>query len=396
MFANDILKVLYKPQKAFKTIVENPRYIGPILIVLIFVALQTGFWYTHYSKQTFETTYPTGEQLGAWTQNTTLWSTVPASVINSNSADFINATNYGNSSLQLALTGSNSIAATLDFNGTANCNATGFPEVSMRIKQASPQTAPSSVMLYLYSDNSSDSYFSKDITSEFSGVAVDVWNNLTLAVGANASGWSTTGNANWEGLTDLKIEFTYPSSSDITLRFDAMFFRGTSETVISASGANFFIFFVQNALLQFLIQWLLLSALFFLLIKAFKGATTWKPLMIAVGFAMIVVCIQSVITMVAASTLPNVYFPIEAQALVPGEAQPPNVMAYQSALENFLLVYYAIQVAVLAWLAGLGTMIVHEVTELTWRNSVLVSAISVTLSFFVLPYIYLLLNIIAI
>ncbi|MCW4006427.1 MAG: hypothetical protein NWF04_07525 [Candidatus Bathyarchaeota archaeon] len=397
MFVTDILAVLYKPHKAFKKIVENPRYFGPIVIVILFVALQTSFWNTHYSKQNFEVTYPTGTQLGSWTQNTTLWTTVPAAAsVNSNLADFINATNYGNSSLQIALSDSSSLAATLDFNGTANCSSDGFPNMSMRIKQASPQASPNSVMLYLYSDNSSADYFAQDITSYFTSIDTEVWNNLTLAVGPDVQGWSTTGNAQWGSLTDLKLEFTYPTSSDITLRFDAMFFRGLSDTVISASGTDFYIFFVQNALLQILIQWLLTSALFYFLIKAFKGVTTWKPLMIAIGFALIVVCIQAAITTVAATTLPDVYFPIEAQALVPGEDQPAGVMAYQSALEGFLTLYYVIQIAALAWLAGLGTIIVHALTELTWRNCALVSVLAYTISFFVLPYIYLLLNIIAI
>ncbi len=75
----NIPRVLYAPQKVFKEIAENPRYLGPALVLILFVALQTGAYYVQYSKQHYELTAPIGTQIGAWTADNTLWTTDPES-----------------------------------------------------------------------------------------------------------------------------------------------------------------------------------------------------------------------------------------------------------------------------------------------------------------------------
>ena len=58
MILTDILKVLYQPHKVFKQIVQNPKYLGAIIVLLLFVAAQVAFQYTQYSKVYYEQTSP--------------------------------------------------------------------------------------------------------------------------------------------------------------------------------------------------------------------------------------------------------------------------------------------------------------------------------------------------
>src|SRR4030067_1858039 len=77
MVVNDILKVLYAPHRAFNDIVKNPRYLGPMLILVIFVAAQVGSAYVVASKSLVEQTMPAGDQADLWTENAALWQANP-------------------------------------------------------------------------------------------------------------------------------------------------------------------------------------------------------------------------------------------------------------------------------------------------------------------------------
>ena len=391
MILADILKVLYAPGKAFKQIVENPKYLGALIVLLLFVAVQTGAFYSYFSTQHYEASFPSGSDLGQYTQSTALWTTIPDVSVTRNDADFINGSYYGNSSLQFALSSSSNISITLNANGTVDCGPGGFQKLSMRLKQVDPQAVPASVTLYLYSSNSSANYFSHDLTPEFSNAAINVWNNLTIPLGS--SDWSSIGTAQWGNITGLKLAFTYSTSSNITLRVDGLFFRGVFQTVVEASSTNFYIFFVQNNVMQFVIQWLLLTVLLFALIKGLKGTVTFRPLMVAVGVSLVLLVVQALIALAVTSVLPSVSIPIEAQAIVAGETQTASIAAFQSALTTFSYVYLAVQVAVLAWMVGLGAIIVRSITPFPWSKSIIVSAGASLITFFVLPYIFALLNV---
>ena len=58
MILNDLAEVIYAPAKAFKKIVENPKYIGAILVLILFVGLAMGFEFVQFSKIYTENTMP--------------------------------------------------------------------------------------------------------------------------------------------------------------------------------------------------------------------------------------------------------------------------------------------------------------------------------------------------
>src|SRR4030067_1715809 len=73
MVVNDIFKVLYAPHRAFNDIVKNPRYLGPLLILIIFVAAQVSSAYVIADKSFVEQTMPAADQGDSWTENAALW-----------------------------------------------------------------------------------------------------------------------------------------------------------------------------------------------------------------------------------------------------------------------------------------------------------------------------------
>ncbi len=361
----------------FKQIVQNPKYLGALIVLLLFVAAQTGFYYSFYSKTNVEQTTPTITQIGAWTGNTTLWQASSGVAISSNYADFLNSTShvYGNSSLQFVAANSNSISATLSGIDQVNCGSTGYPNMSMRIKLVQPQASPEKVTLTLYSLGEGN-YFQYDLTSDFSSATADVWNNFTIPVGSG--NWQSSGDAKWENITALKLDFTFSTSSDITVRVQGLFFRGTYLNLIESDSMGFLILALPQAFTSFMFEWLVFTALLFIMIKVFKGNVVWKPLFIAVGFALIVMIAQSLVNTAAATTLPQIYYPVESASLanIAGEAQAiTNAIATQAA--TFSTISAVMLLATYAWTAALGVFIVRSLLpEFAWSKSIMISSAS--------------------
>ena len=369
MFINDILKVLYAPHKAFKEIVKNPSYLGPLLILIVFVAAQVGFYYVRASKIYSEQTMPTGLLADQWTENATLWQASSGVVITNNYLDFINATPafaggydyYGNSSIQFVLNnGTNLQMALADLDGSVNCGADGFKDLTMRVKIASPEAEPQNVTLYLYSLNDAN-YFSYDLTQLFSNSKTDVWNNITVPVGSGA--WSASNAAaKWENITSLRMFFGWSAESNIQIRVDGLYFRGIYENAIKIYGDQALLFnYALNSVTPFIFEWLVMTGLMYLITKGLRGTVFWKPLMVSVGLAFVTFIVQSLLLLATYSTLSAINVPVEYFAGVPGEFDAAN-QAILSALDQVSFVGGIVTIAVYIWTIGLGTFIIRAAT----------------------------------
>ena len=85
--------------------------------------------------------------------------------------------------------------------------------------------------------------------------------------------------------------------------------------------------------------------------------------MVAVGFALATLIVQSVILLVVYETsLPNISYPLEILANIPGEADVAYA-AVQNGIGQVLLIGSALQIVIYAWIVALGTFIVREVTS---------------------------------
>jgi hypothetical protein len=339
---------------------------------------------------------PAGDQGDVWTENATLWAASPGVTITNNYADLINGSYYGNSSIEFAVNNSTNIQMALkDLDGSVNCGADGFKNISLRVKLVTPDVKPENVTLYLYS-LSDLNFFYYDLTSLFFGSAVNVWNNITIPVGSGD--WSSSSaDAKWENITSLRMGFTWSSNSSIDLRIDGLFFRGVYRDLLGFYGISYFASSALNVITPFLFQWLLLTGLMYVIIKGLKGNVKWKPLMVAVGFALVIMVIQALIMIVTYTTLPNLYYPLEVLAGVPGEFD----VAYQvilDAIATVTLVGSIVQIMVYVWTIALGAIIARNITapvgegppivqQFGWLKSILVSGAGFLLTLLILGFI---------
>jgi hypothetical protein len=410
MVAKDILRVLYAPHKVFKDIIQKPGYLGPFILLLIFVLAQVGSSYVVASRSYIEQTMPVGDQRDVWTENAALWQAGPSVTIRNNTADFINSTlYYGSTSIEFAASNASNVWMELSsLDGSVNCGADGFKNVSLRVKMVAPDVKPENVSIYLYSLSGSNFYY--DLTQTFASSDVNVWNNITLAVGSGD--WlSSSADATWENITGLKMEFTWSSNSSITLRVDGLFFRGKFQDPFELYGISYIASSALNAIAPFLFEWLLLTGLMYLIIKGLKGNVIWRPLMVAVGFALVITVIQALILVVVYTSLPSLFYPLEVLAGTPGEFD----VAYQVILDKIAFVTFVggiIQLAIYVWTVALGTFITRaitgdkkiaeqvsmgkvtsdttissDVTAFSWMKCLLVSGASLLLTIIILGFI---------
>jgi len=369
----NIFKVIYAPQKAFKEIIQNPKYIGPILIMILFAAANMGYFYTIVSKTYVEQTLPTAEQLDKWTENATLW-TKPLGVdVKDNFVDYINGTYYGNRSIKFSIVNSTQISMQLNDIGPINCSGQdGYKNLHLRIKRTSPDDPPKNATIYLLSATSSD-YFYYNLTERFSNSTNKVWNNLTIPL-ATKSWLNNSADANWGNVTGLKLEFAWHINWNITLLVDGLFFGGIFKSQ-AENATSYMLNFSIVSFMQFTIRWVFLGGLLYIMTKAFKAKTVWRPLLILVGFALITMFVQAVINVAAFSTLPRLDYPLEFLGGVKGETEN----AYNKIMEKTLLVSQIsgyIQIAIIFWTIALCAIATRLLTEFSWSKSFLVATVA--------------------
>ena len=327
----DVFGVIYAPHKTFKRIAQNPKYLAIVIIVVLFVSLQTTYYYGYYSKVKYEQTMPPLNQLDAFTApaatSTVLdsimplvdkpWTTSEGASIGINKADYISQNFYGNNSLQFILFNGNRLSATLEqFGYTVNCGQDGFTLLSMSIKQGSPEVAqPTKGAITLYTANSTSNYFTLDITSMLKDSGINnynEWNNLTIPVGASAE-WQSTGTPDWSDVTGLQLDLTYPESSNVDVLLQGIFFRGQYLTYISVSGTGSFLGYAAfSNVMQIAFQWLILAAVVYVLFKCFKIANVvWRPIFIVMGFALMALVVVAAIGILSTFTLQTVCCPYD-------------------------------------------------------------------------------------
>jgi hypothetical protein len=181
-----------------------------------------------------------------------------------------------------------------------------------------------------------------------------------------------------------------------------LFFRGIYAASLDLYGSSVIVSSALGAATPFLFQWLLLTGLIYLLIKGLKGSVVWKPVMVAVGFALVTLVVQSIILLgVYAAMLPDLYYSVEFIVGVPGEAAMAS-QALQTTIAQVLEIGGAVQIAVYVWIIALGAFITREVTATTpvapqvegmpsvqqfgWSKCLLVSGASFLLTLLILGF----------
>ncbi|MEM0358055.1 MAG: hypothetical protein QXL77_06765 [Candidatus Bathyarchaeia archaeon] len=377
MFAYCIFKVIYAPHKAFKEIIQNPNYYGPILIMVLFIAANMGSAYLFAVKTYIETTEPSPslEKLDLWTENSTFWVPLNGANYAENFTDYIAGSCYGNRSIEFWVEQSDRIA--MELHGIeVNCSvAGGYTKVYLRIKLVGPESLPQNVSLYLYSRNG---VFYRDITSEFSNGAINVWNNLSIPLADEK--WR--GNTDWGNVTGLKLEFMWTQTLDtIRVFIDGLFFGGIYKPYVESVPA-YLGGYAAYSFMRFFLRWFLLGGMIYILTKAFKAKTAWRVSLTLAGFTLITMVVQAVVGAAAFSALPVIKYPFELVGGVKGEAET----AYSKLLEEAWLVnqaYNIAQIIMLVWTVVLCTIAIHLMAEFSWTTSFLAAFVAYFVAVFI-------------
>ncbi len=411
MILTDLAQVIYAPKKAFKKIVSNPKYLGAIIVLILFMAFQFGYQYMQFDKTNVELTSPQAGLFQTYTNASSgNWQSSPA-VLLTNNNDYFNYTLYvsgygfipdiyGNSSLQLAAQNTQNLSAAIGNAFNIDCAANGFHNLTMILKQAQPQNVtPQTATVTLYSLGDT-AYYTHDLTSYVSNQAlIGQWNNITIPIGPTAQGWTETGNPTWNNITSLKLDFTYPSAQNVTIRISALYFGGQYVSLAQNGGLAVIASILQAFSLQFLVSWLLMTGVLYLILRGLKSPATWKPIFVAVGCALIVMAIRAAINLIATLMLPAVYYPFDlwtglgftpygvltypAQAvgILSMEAQTAFT-TMQAATATFNAIALATFAAAYIWIGALATLILGEVKpdySMPKRAAIAAVAIGVTI-----------------
>ena len=405
MILEDIAQVIYAPVNAFKKIIENPKYLAALIIFLLFIGLMMGYEYTQFSRTYTEQTAP---EIGNLPQyiNATLWTGASNVSVTNNFDDYYNYTVYvpalaaeyslfGNSSLGINATNANNVSAEISQVFNVDCSQNGFQNLSMTMKQVSPSdTVPQSAAITLVSLNNSS--YTYDLTASLSNAsAIGLWQNFTLTVGPSSQGWTQSGSPTWENITAIKLTLTYPTSTSINIEVGALLFHGQYETFSGAFGASPLYSFLEAFALQFLFGWFLLTGLIYLFFKGLKANVVWKPLFVGVVFAMIVMVVRAAVNLLAALTLPIVYYPYDLSLGVSSNpfgalyfpsgavstlstSSQAAFNAINSATAGFMDVTTAMFLISYVWLGALCTIIVGQLKpEFSMMKRIVISAVSV-------------------
>jgi hypothetical protein len=420
LILTDLAQIIYAPNKVFKKIVANPKYLGAILVLILFIGLQMGYEYTQLSKTNVELTEPQAGLFNTTTQASTgNWTSSSGANI-ADSTDYFNytlyASNYGfypngfgNTSLQLTQQDAQELSARIDNAFNVDCSLNGFQNISMIVKLVDPaNAAPQNAKLTLYNLNDNN-YYTYNLTPEFSDASlIGQWNNLTIPVGPNAeSQWTAAGNPSWSNITSLKLDLSYSSGENATVRISALFFRGQYMSLAQNEPLIIVFSILQTVSLQFLILWLAIAAIMYLVLKGLKVEIIWKPIFVSVGIALIVMVIRTALCIAATIALPQVYyswdlstglsfsqygviaFPPQATAILSAESLA-LFNSVEAATASYRAICFFLFGASYVWLGILCTFIVGAVKpELSMPKRILAAAVAIIATVMVLIFLLL-------
>jgi hypothetical protein len=200
---------------------------------------------------------------------------------------------------------------------------------------------------------------------------------LTIPIGPEISGWtSSSDNANWSGIISLKYDFLWSENVNSTIRLDGLFFRGVFKSAVEIYGIQSVLLkYASVAFMQFVVIWVLLSGLLFIISKGLGGKALWKPILIMVGFILITLFLQTIISVVLGANLPSLYYTVEWLGGVGGEGQNAlDRLLANTALASQVTSY--VNILMMGWIIALCTLAIRQLTEFSWSKSALIATVA--------------------
>lgn len=396
MFLYDILEVIYSPIKAFREILTNPRYIGPVLIIIISLLLTMGTQYVSVTKHYVEAIDPSAPR-DIWTNTTTpssLWTTNAAS-------ENLTAVSNGNNDL---LAGNYSVGALVSDNdtiwlkttniGTINCSdPSGFRTFYYKLMYAgfnqtqAPQNA-SSATLRMFSYNNESRYF------EFNLQSSPTYLNKSQAwIDANVtlSGWNNVGGASWSNITGFEFRINLPANGQLSLYLNDLYFGGKYELLYSAVGLSYWLSstLISSAFDIFL-RWLIFAGLLWLTNKVFHAeGSPFRTMLIVVGYTFAIMFVYVPINALSISQLPLLYFPNKVVFPLTGREIAVSASVTDSIYTTYWTptlpynFYIGVWYATHIWTISLFAIALRILQNFSWKKALLAGLIAYIMGLFV-------------
>jgi hypothetical protein len=393
VFLYDIFKVIYSPIRAFKETLANPRYIGPILIIIVSLFLTLGTQYVSVTKQNVETITPSNSI--AWTNMTnpsSMWTSnaPPANVTAEPTQGEILAGNY---SVSAFLSNATVIWLKTASFGTINCNqASGFKIFYYKLNyfQSIPLNA-SDAKLQLFSEDNK-SYFEHDLRDfgEYinkSGSWIDA--NITLGP---TSDWTPVGSPNWSDISGMEFMLNFSRAVPVTLQLNAVYFGGKYEPFSEALGLATWLFSTVTAsFFNIFLRWLIFAVLLWLTVRVFNPeGSPFRTLLIMVGYSFAIMFVYVPLELLSISQLPPLYFshkivfPVSAREIALASSATSSIYAANWTPMAAYTAFIGIEYASYAWMIGMFTVGLRTMQNISWKRAIAVGIVSYFIALFVI------------
>jgi len=303
-FAKWIFRVLYSPMKTFEEIAKKPNVKGPILIMLITLPIVFAGQYTSGAKFFLETPTPEND---LWTEkptNSTLFTWSSNGNLTFDNGDSV----VGNFSVSTLFTSSSLAWVRLTRIGSYNFSEEEHSRLALRTKFLSNANAtPTDAKLQLFSFENESRVFEMDIRDQLVGTA-DAWANVSVNLVAES--WNGENSPSWANVTGVGLQLTWAEPMIFILKVDDLFFGEFYPVVSSDSLALQSTYWLLRSAFDFLLRWLILSAIVYLALRSFsewKGF--WKDLVSILGYVYSVLIVYQGALAIAFLLLPPIFIP---------------------------------------------------------------------------------------
>jgi len=394
MFLYNIIKVLYSPIKAFQEILGNPKFKGPVLIIIISLLLTLGTHYISASKHYVEQITPSNRV--AWT-NMSDPSPMWASNGNISALQATYEILTGNYTVRTLVSNGTEIwlettnIETINCSGNSGLKTFYYKLLYIHMSSLNASTAT----LRLFSLKNESNYFEFDLLS-FPGRYINKsisWIDANITVGESASGWvqSPGGSPSWANITGIEFFLKFAESSKpLSLQLNDLYFGGKYTTYLDVLFSDWLALTIIMSTFDFFIKWLILAGLLWLTVKVFHAeGSTFKTLLVIVGYTFAIMLVYVPIEIISVSQLSPIYFPYKvvfpmtAREIELAKIATSNIYAANWSSTAPYSVFVATWYISYAWTAALCTIALRILHNFSWKRASIISIVAIIMALFV-------------
>ena len=371
-----ILRVLYSPSKVFEELAEKPSYKGVILILILFIILNTLAVYTLSTKQYVQKVKPDSftEGIDIWTENATLWKS------NGNCTES-NDKIYGECSINCTVINESRLYMQVTLPTAIDCSARQFNKTSFSLKILNSGNSDINISLILFSENTGN--FTRNLKDKIKEIEKwNEWNNITVLLGEKEENkWVSKGNSSWHAINGVGLLIDFSEKINATLLLDALVFQGQFESQVNYFTYNIILNGAYYFMLYVVLFWIILGGLFYILMRYSDSKLALKHYLVVSGYSLTSFLVQGILwTLLFVYFLPRINFRLDPPT---GTYVPVNVSMATELIFNFLS--YS-QFVFLAWGIAISTFAVRVLGNLTTGKSAMISLASYLMAFFLASY----------